>query len=584
MMNSSIQNTTHSLSLRREIMHSRCGAQIYHRFIKKFIRLHTKPLISVYFGWGWSRLQNNLKGMASNGYFLARDEFIDSLAQNADALEKLQKMYKLPEIYTTLPPERTVRALELIDVFSPQSPVGLLELPFWLGMKDTHKKIKRIMKLKKSNSFRYRGCNELHLNADLEQILRNVERAGRYFYSDLQLAQSVLQTRAAVADKTEKFIKTIPVITDLVKDVGDTMKDLANLQITLERGLDNSTDFCCSSKRKVNNEEGPPHPLIQPLSTGSDPLRRRQIEQAHTTQAMLPPQSRFEESWRKGPPSPLPPLPPKPSNSPRVIERVANKIDERKVMVQLGEPRIRMSRTFNDREAFDRLMAEEQRRKMALQQEKMIESRPLPDIPQPVMLYDDILNSPREISSHSYPNPTSSTNPFERGPIDTPNERGRVIIEQQNPFVQQKQFSVLKQQQFQMQVVEEQDFHNRQNPFFSRRDNFEKSSFDAPHSLELKTDDYERLRRSRMDRCESYVDMTNNNSSYVNVTVSNGVPVMPQPGGETSGDSDEETDMELFRRFPTEDDEDEENFPAEEYDSVGPSNSLSRSQLMQMRH
>lgn len=266
------------------------------------------------------------------------------------------------------------------------------------------------------------------------------------------------------------------------------------------------------AKRKVNDEDGPPHPLIQPVSTGSDPLKRKPIESSHTKQVMLPPQNRFEESWRKGPPSPLPPLPPKPSSSPRIIERVANKIDERKVMVELGEPRMRMSRTFNDREAFDRMMAEEQRRKMSLQQEKMIENRPLPSIPQPAM-YDDIVNSPGEVSSRSYSNPNTSTNPFERGPLDTPNERGRVVIEQQNPFVQQNQFSVQRQQQFQMQVAEEQDFHNRQNPFISRRDNFGRSSFDAPpHFLELKTDDYERLRRSRMDRCDSYVDMTNNSN------------------------------------------------------------------------
>ena len=168
-------------------------------------------------------------------------------------------------------------------------------------------------------------------------------------------------------------------------------------------------------------------------------------------------------------------------------------------MVQLGEPKIQASRTFSDREAFDRMMAEEQRRKMSLQQERMNERRPLPDLPQPVMLYDDILNSPQEVSSHSYPTPSSSTNPFEQGPLDTSNERGRVIIEQQNPFVQQRKFSVPKQQQFQMQVVGEQDFHNRR----------ERSSLNAPHSSD---DDYERLRRSRMDRCESYVDMTSNNN------------------------------------------------------------------------
>lgn len=74
-------------------------------------------------------------------------------------------------------------------------------------------------------------------------------------------------------------------------------------------------------------------------------------------------------------------------------------------------------------------------------------------------------------------------------------------------------------------------------------------------------------------------------SSYVNVTVSNGVPVMlQQHSGDISSDSDEETDRELLWKFPTQDDEDdEEYYPAEEYDSVGPSNGLSRSQLMQMR-
>ena len=57
------------------------------------------------------------------------------------------------------------------------------------------------------------------------------------------------------------------------------------------------------------------------------------------------------------------------------------------------------------------------------------------------------------------------------------------------------------------------------------------------------------------------------------------MPFMQQ-SGDTSGDSDEETDRELLRRFPTKDGKDEEYFPAEEYDSVGPSNGASRSQLM----
>lgn len=186
--------------------------------------------------------------MAHNGYFHARDEFIDSLAQNGDALEKLQKLYKLPEIYSTLPPERTVRALELMNVFSPQSPVGIVELPFWLGMKETHKKIKRIVRLKKNETFRYRGCNELHDKADLALILNNVQKGGRYFLSELQLVKSVLQTRAAMADKTEQFIKVIPAITDLVTDVENSMKDLANLRITLDGGHENNTDFCFSCK------------------------------------------------------------------------------------------------------------------------------------------------------------------------------------------------------------------------------------------------------------------------------------------------------------------------------------------------
>lgn len=283
------------------------------------------------------------------------------------------------------------------------------------------------------------------------------------------------------------------------------------------------------AKRKVGNDdnhENPPHALIQPPSIGSDPLKRRPIEQPYqsspkqTRQPLLPPPNRFEESWRKeGPPSPWnkPRAPKQAPGSPRVIETVANKMEGRKVMIDVGaQPRIRMSRTFDDRATFDQMMVERQDGNHFRDQRRVM--RPLP---QPVMLYDDILpgssapDSRAHLSQSPHQRPLTphkpSTNPFEMEPLDT---QERVIIKQQNPFVQ-REFSVSMQQQFQTQLNDSQGFPTRQSPSISsERALHPQQQFpDHLHSSRLAPDDYERLRRSRLDHCGSYVEMTGNTNN-----------------------------------------------------------------------
>lgn len=183
------------------------------------------------------------------GYSHARGDFIEALFNNPKALENLQKMYKLPDIYASINPSRTVRALEMIGVFSCDNPDGLIELPYWLDMKDANKKIKKVLKTKKGTNFRFKGCNELHTNADIKSIIASIQATGRYFQAEVELLKSILETRAAQCGGMPSTIKVIPLITDLVKEVDDTMTGLRRLASELS----NESSSSSSSNRSKSN-------------------------------------------------------------------------------------------------------------------------------------------------------------------------------------------------------------------------------------------------------------------------------------------------------------------------------------------
>lgn len=153
--------------------------------------------------------------MASSSYYQAREEFIEGLSHNLDALDKLQKIYKLPWSFSSLKPERTVRALEMIGVFTPESPAGLQELPNWLGMAETYKKIKKILKFKKSK-FAFKGCNDLHQSTDMQRLLAEVQYSGRIFLAEIELLKGILETRSQSRPDLESHITSV---NELVEDV-----------------------------------------------------------------------------------------------------------------------------------------------------------------------------------------------------------------------------------------------------------------------------------------------------------------------------------------------------------------------------
>ena len=149
-------------------------------------------------------------------YSQAREELAEGLSQDIDALGRLHQIYKLPKCFSSLKPERTVHALEMIGVFSPEHPTALVELPSLLGMTECHKKIKKILKIKKQNSFRFKGCNDLHESIDMQRFLGEVQYSGRIFLANLDLLKVVLETRA---NNNPDLIRNIESISELRVEV-----------------------------------------------------------------------------------------------------------------------------------------------------------------------------------------------------------------------------------------------------------------------------------------------------------------------------------------------------------------------------
>lgn len=123
--------------------------------------------------------------------------FSKGLAGNIDALDKLQKMYKLPRSYGWLSADATVHALERLGVFNVSNPLGLMELSERLDMKETHKKIKKIIKknYEKPPKFVFKSYSELHNSANLQDLVKQIHRTGKILQAQVELAEMIVETR-----------------------------------------------------------------------------------------------------------------------------------------------------------------------------------------------------------------------------------------------------------------------------------------------------------------------------------------------------------------------------------------------------
>lgn len=163
-------------------------------------------------------------------YQQARQELTNALAQDANNLDSLQKIYKLPKSYAVLGPSATVHALEMINVFSPEDPLGLIEIPSWLGMKETSKKIKKILRCKKTDGFKFRGINELHSDVDFHRLMEKVQLSSRFFQAELELLQDVLQSKSntipSIADTLATFNGVIENTQQVIAGLTQVMMEL----------------------------------------------------------------------------------------------------------------------------------------------------------------------------------------------------------------------------------------------------------------------------------------------------------------------------------------------------------------------
>lgn len=152
-------------------------------------------------------------------YQQARQELINALAQDANNLDRLQKIYKLPKSYVSLGPPATVHALEMLNVFSSEDPLGLIEIPSWLGMKETSKKIKKILRCKKTDGFKFRGVNELHSDVDFHRLMEKVHLSGQFFQAELELLQDVLQSKSTTIPSIADALATFNEVTEKTQQV-----------------------------------------------------------------------------------------------------------------------------------------------------------------------------------------------------------------------------------------------------------------------------------------------------------------------------------------------------------------------------
>ena len=145
-------------------------------------------------------------------------ELTASLEQNNDALKKLHSIYKLPIRYNTLPASATVQAMEMLGIFSTESPSGLIDLPLTLGMRSNHRKIKKKMKRKA----KYTGFGGVAIsNPQVDVIMNKARDTCSLLRGQLELLEMVMQIPTA-AETTEGSIKDILDALDNVKELMDS--------------------------------------------------------------------------------------------------------------------------------------------------------------------------------------------------------------------------------------------------------------------------------------------------------------------------------------------------------------------------
>ena len=85
----------------------------------------------------------------------------------------LHTIYKLPIEYRSLPASETVQAMELLGVISEENLPGLIDLPLVLGIKSSHKRIKKKLKGKAKYSG-FSGVVKVRPNKDaIQKYIQN---------------------------------------------------------------------------------------------------------------------------------------------------------------------------------------------------------------------------------------------------------------------------------------------------------------------------------------------------------------------------------------------------------------------------
>lgn len=135
----------------------------------------------------------------SSAYHSCYVLFSKALSENPDASEKIRNIYKLPKPYACISADATAHALERLGVFSSINPLGLMELSKKLEMKETYKKIKKIVKKNydvpsPSIPTNY-DVNALHHSADLESLAKQLHSNTKILYAQTELARMIVETR-----------------------------------------------------------------------------------------------------------------------------------------------------------------------------------------------------------------------------------------------------------------------------------------------------------------------------------------------------------------------------------------------------
>lgn len=161
---------------------------------------------------------------------LQYEECVVKLAHCLSSEDKqwVLNIFQLPQQYKRTSSVSMFKALEMIGMYSRERPEGLAVLPRWLQNKSLERKIRKKMKVKRSDSFRPTPNEELYASADLHQCFLVLEGQALALNAHLELVKKIIQTKNKTSDagleiaggvsQLEKASRSVDAMLDCMKE------------------------------------------------------------------------------------------------------------------------------------------------------------------------------------------------------------------------------------------------------------------------------------------------------------------------------------------------------------------------------